>query len=132
LESYKGPLTRCKSKKVEIHQETQGSTSKAVSIEIMGDPEEQRNEVPNDERERNGRQRNLRRRARSRPLNLRGEQHQFPTLPQVIFPIFSGDGIMNPKNHMDRFLSICDIHLIEQNDVMVKVFLETLIGPAYD
>jgi hypothetical protein len=39
---------------------------------------------------------------------------------------------MDPKKHMDQFLSICDIHLIEHDDVMVEVFLQTLIGPAYD
>jgi hypothetical protein len=39
---------------------------------------------------------------------------------------------MDPKKHMDQFLSICDIHLIEHDDVMVKVFLQTLIGPTYD
>jgi hypothetical protein len=55
-----------------------------------------------------------------------------PTLPQGILPVFSGDGIMDPKKHMDQFLSICDIHLIEHDDVMVRVFLQTLIGPAYD
>jgi hypothetical protein len=49
-----------------------------------------------------------------------------------IFPIFTGDGIMDPKKHMDQFLSICDIHLIEHDDVMVRVFLQTLIGPTYD
>jgi hypothetical protein len=66
LEYYKVPLTRSNSKKHEIHQETQ----EFVNITIMDDREEQRNEIPNDERERNVRQRNLRRRSRSYPLNL--------------------------------------------------------------
>jgi hypothetical protein len=66
LEYYKVPLTRSKNKKHEIHQETQ----EFVNITIMDDREEQRNEIPNDERERNVRQRNLRRRSRSYPLNL--------------------------------------------------------------
>jgi len=35
---------------------------------------------------------------------------------------------MDPKGHMDKFLSICDIYLIEHDDVMVIVFLQTLIG----
>jgi hypothetical protein len=39
---------------------------------------------------------------------------------------------MDPKRHMDQFLSVCDIHLIEHDDVMVRVFLQTLIGPAYE
>jgi len=45
--------------------------------------------------------------------------------------VFLGDGIIDPKIHMNRFLSVCDIHLIEHDDVMVKVFLQTLIGIAY-
>jgi hypothetical protein len=72
----------------------------------MGDREEQRNEIPNEERERNDRQRNPRRRARPNPLNLHGEQHTLPTLPQGVLPVFSGDGIMDPKIHMDQFLSV--------------------------
>jgi hypothetical protein len=75
---------RSKRKNLEIHQETQDSTYEVVNIETMGDQEEKRNEVPN-----NDRQINPRRRDRSSPLNLRGEQHQLPTLPQGIFPMFS-------------------------------------------
>jgi hypothetical protein len=55
-----------------------------------------------------------------------------PTLPQGVFPIFSGDGIMVPENHLDRFLVICDIYLIENDDVMVRLFLQKLVGPAYE
>jgi hypothetical protein len=83
-------------------------------------------------KERNERQRNLRRRARSIPLNLHGEKHPLPTLSQGILPVFSGDVLMDPKRHMDLFLSICDIHLIEQYDAMVRVFLKTLIGLVYE
>ena len=39
---------------------------------------------------------------------------------------------MSPKKHLDRFFTICDIHLILYDDVMVRVFLQTLVGPAYD
>jgi hypothetical protein len=39
---------------------------------------------------------------------------------------------MDPRRHMDQFLSVCDIHLIEHDDVMVRVFLQTLIGPTYE
>jgi hypothetical protein len=39
---------------------------------------------------------------------------------------------MDPKRHMDQFLTICEIHLIEHDDVMVRVFLQTLIGPTYE
>jgi hypothetical protein len=37
---------------------------------------------------------------RPNPLNLRGEQHTFPTLPQGVLLVFSGDGIMDPNKHM--------------------------------
>jgi hypothetical protein len=33
---------------------------------------------------------------------------------------------------MDRFLSMCEIHLIENDDVMVRMFLQTLLGPYYE
>jgi hypothetical protein len=33
---------------------------------------------------------------------------------------------------MDQFLSLCDIHMIEHEDVMVRVFLQTLIVPTYE
>jgi hypothetical protein len=39
---------------------------------------------------------------------------------------------MGPRIHMYQFLSVCDIHLIEHDDVMVKVFIQTLICPAYE
>jgi hypothetical protein len=39
---------------------------------------------------------------------------------------------MDPKRHMNQFLSMCEIHLIEHDDVMVRMFLQTLIGLAYE
>ena len=75
------------------------------SSKSMEDRQEQRNEgqiIP-------------RRRVRSSPLNLHGERHQMPTLPQDVIPIFFGDGIMDPENHLDRLLTICDIYLIEHD-----------------
>jgi hypothetical protein len=61
---------------------------------------------------------------------LQGEQHQLPTLPQGV-PIFYGDRIMDPKKNLDHFLTIFDIHLIKHDDVMVRLFLQTLIVPTY-
>jgi hypothetical protein len=55
LESYKGPLTRSKKKILEIHQETQDSTSEVLSVAKMVDQEEERNEIPNNERRENDR-----------------------------------------------------------------------------
>jgi hypothetical protein len=39
---------------------------------------------------------------------------------------------MNHDKHLDHFLTICDIHGVVHDDVMVRVFMQTLIGPAYD
>jgi hypothetical protein len=39
---------------------------------------------------------------------------------------------MDPKIHIDQLLSVCDIHFIEHNDVMVRVFMQTLIVPTYE
>jgi hypothetical protein len=63
---------------------------------------------------------------------LQGGQHTLPTLPQGVFPVFSGDRIIDPKRHMDKFLIVFDIHLIEHDDVTVRVFLHDLIGPSYE
>jgi hypothetical protein len=51
LESYKGPLTRSKSKKLATQEVSQSSRSEESETLIMGDREEQRNEIPNEERE---------------------------------------------------------------------------------
>jgi hypothetical protein len=63
MESYKGPLTRSKSNKLEIHEVSQSSRFEASDIIIMGDREEQRKKIPTKERERNERQRNPKRRV---------------------------------------------------------------------
>jgi hypothetical protein len=94
----------------------------------MGDKKKEMKVLENQEE----RQRVPRRRARSSPLNLQGEQHQLSTLPQGVLPIFSGDGSTDLKRHLDQFLVVCDIHLIEHDDVMVRVFLQTLTGQAYE
>jgi hypothetical protein len=71
-----------------------------------------------------------RRRVRNSPLNIQGEQHQFPTLPQGVLPTFSGDGVMDPKKHMDKFLSMCEIHLVEHDDVMVIIIYSNIDRPS--
>jgi len=81
---------------------------------------EEINYIPKNQEER---QRVPRIRIRSSPLNFPGEQHTLPTLPQGFLPIFSGDGVMDPKRHMDQFLVVCDIDIIDHDDVMVRVFL---------
>jgi hypothetical protein len=87
LESYKGPLKISKSKKLVTRKVSQSSRSKTSEISIMGDQEEQRNEIPNEERERNDIQRKPR--IRYNPLNLHGEKHTVPTFPSFFFSHFS-------------------------------------------
>jgi hypothetical protein len=45
---------------------------------------------------------------------------------------FSGDGTIDAKRHIDLFLDVCDFHLVEHDDVMVRLFLQTLSGQAYE
>lgn len=77
LESYKGHLTRSKKKILETLQETQpqSSTSQALVVVSIEDWEEQRNEIPNNDRRENDKQRNQSTRPRSSPLDLQGKQH---------------------------------------------------------
>jgi hypothetical protein len=47
--------------------------------------------------------------------------------------VLLGDRIMDPKRHIDQFLSMCiELHLIEYEDVMVRLFLQTSIGPTHE
>ena len=39
---------------------------------------------------------------------------------------------MNPEKQLYQFLAICEIHSISEDDVMVMVFLQTLVGISYD
>jgi hypothetical protein len=65
-------------------------------------------------------------------LNLYGEQHQLLTFPQGLLPTFSGDGSIDPKKHVEIFLSLCEIHLVEHDDVMVRLFLQTLTDQDHE
>ena len=56
----------------------------------------------------------------------------FPSLPARVLSLFNGDQVVNPEKHLDKFLAICDIHSIIEEDVMVIFFLQTLVGLAYD
>jgi hypothetical protein len=132
LETYKGSITRSKSKQIEICEVEQSSKTEKKETQAMGDREERNGVLEINREERNDRNRIPQRRARNMPLNLRGEQHQLPTLPQGVLPICSGDRVMDPKRHMDQFLAMCEIRLIYHDDVMVRVFLQMLIGPTYE
>lgn len=39
---------------------------------------------------------------------------------------------MCPEKHLNQFISICEIHSIIEDDVMVRVFLQTLVDPTYN
>ena len=73
------------------------------------------------------RYRNIRR-IRDFPLDIRGEQHELPVLPKGTLKKFSKDGTIDAKIHIDLFLDVCDFHLVEHDDVMVRLFLQTLSG----
>lgn len=38
--------------------------------------------------------------------------------------LFNGDGVMSPEKHLDQLFTICDIHLVTYDYVMVRVFLK--------
>jgi len=66
------------------------------------------------------------RRMRDSPLDLLGEKHEFHVLPKVTLKTFSRDGTIDAKRHVDLFLDVCDFHLVEYEDVMVRLFLQIL------
>jgi hypothetical protein len=67
----------------------------------------------------------------SHSIYMENNIHYQPYLKEFYLS-FQVMGLWIQKGHMDQFLSICDIHLIEHDDVMVRVFLQTLIGPTYE
>jgi hypothetical protein len=79
-----------------------------------------------------GRYRIPRRRVRDYPLNLQGEKHELPILPRGTLKTFSRDGAIDQKIHVYLFLDVHDFHLIEDDDVIVRLFLQTLVDQAYE
>jgi hypothetical protein len=73
-----------------------------------------------------------RRRVRDFPLNLLGEKHDLSVLPKGTLKEFFGDGEIDAKRHLHLFLDVCDFHRVEYEDVMVRLFLQTLLGGAYE
>jgi hypothetical protein len=45
---------------------------------------------------------------------------------------FFGYGTIDAKIHLNLFLDVCDFHRVEYDDVMVRLFLQTLLGRAYE
>jgi hypothetical protein len=128
MESYKGLITKSKRKQPQVPKVGEIYTNKKGRHPVMGDRQE-RNGNPEIHEERH---KSPRRRVRNSPLNIQGEQHQLPTLPQGALPTFSRDGVMDPKRHLDLFLNTCDIRLIEHDYVMVILFLQKLTGLEYE
>jgi hypothetical protein len=107
----------------------------------MAERNEQPREETHDERQGGGRdaarnQENLRfenqRRIRDSPLNILGEQHDLHVLPKGTLKEFFGDGAIHAKRHLHLFLDVCHFHHVEYDDVMVRLFLQTLLGRVYE
>jgi hypothetical protein len=45
---------------------------------------------------------------------------------------FLGDGTIDAKRQLNLFLDVCDFHRVEYDDVMVRLFLQTLSGQDYE
>jgi hypothetical protein len=65
-------------------------------------------------------------------LNLLGEKHDLPVLPKGTLKEFSRDREIDAKRHLHLFLDVCDFHHVEYDDVMVRLFLQTLSRRAYE
>jgi hypothetical protein len=101
----------------------------------MVERNEQPQEEPHVERQGGGgevgrNQENLRfenrRRIRDPPLNILGEQHDLHVLPKGTLKEFSGDGKIIAKRHLHLFLDVYDFHCVEYDNLMVRLFLQTL------
>jgi hypothetical protein len=138
LNEYKGPIARSKRKKLFILK------SEKPILGISSDMEK-RNEQPRDKNheERQGVGRDAarnqgnprfenRRRVRDSPLNIIGDQHDLPVLPKGTLTEFFGDGEIDEKRHLHLFLNVFDFHRVEYDDVIVRLFLQTLSGRAYE
>jgi hypothetical protein len=62
------------------------------------------------------------------PLDILREKHDLPVLPKCTLKSFSVDKTIDAKRNLDLFLDVCDLHCVEHDDVMVRLFLQTLLG----
>jgi hypothetical protein len=65
-------------------------------------------------------------------LNLLGEKHDLPICAKGTLKEFSVDGTIDAKRHLHLFLDVCDFHCVEYDDVMVRLFLQTLSRRVYE
>jgi hypothetical protein len=134
---HKGPITRSKSKQIYVLRSEKYSPEVSSNMVV-------RDEHPRDEHheERQGGGRDVvrnqgipgfgNRRVRYSPLNIIGEQHGLPVLHKGTLKDFCRDGTIDAKRHMYLFFDICDFHGVEYDDVMVRLFLQTLSKRAYE
>jgi hypothetical protein len=47
-------------------------------------------------------------------------------------PLFSGDGAIDPKRHLDLLLGMGEFHLIEHDYIIMRLFIHILNGCAYE
>jgi hypothetical protein len=59
-----------------------------------------------------------------------GQKQWVQTLPQEYLPIFNSDSSKSYQSHMDKLLAMCDMHSINHDDFLVRVFLQNLVGLA--
>jgi hypothetical protein len=139
LDKYKGPITRIKYKQLFIVKSERFRPK--ISPDMVERNEQPQNEHHEERQGQGGRDstRNQgnpgfenRRRVRDSPLNLIGEQHDLSVLPKGTMRKFSRDGVIDAKRHLHLFLDVCDFHRVDHDDVMVRIFLQTLLGRAYE
>ncbi|KAH9322133.1 hypothetical protein KI387_016772, partial [Taxus chinensis] len=64
------------------------------------------------------------------PLALPHPVHALPHGNRKNFPKFDGSGNQSPDSHISAFIMSCSILDVTHEDVSVRLFLETLQGPA--
>jgi hypothetical protein len=138
LVKYKGPITQSKSKQLFVpRSENFDSETSSKMVKRDEQPQIEHHE------ERQGGERDAarnqgiprfgnRRRVRESHVNLMGEQHELSVLPKGTLKKFFGDGTIDEKRHLHLFLDICDFHRVENDDIMVSLFLQTLSERDYE
>jgi hypothetical protein len=71
-------------------------------------------------------------RIRYSPLNILGKKHDIPILPEGTLKEFFGDRTIDAKRHLHLFLDVFYFHHVEYDNVMVRLFLQTLSRRAYE
>jgi hypothetical protein len=132
MEKYKGPITRSKSKQLFVlrSEKSDPKTSSKMAVRDKQPRNEHNGERQGGERDATRNQGipvfGNRRRVTYFPLNIIGEKHELPILHKGTLKEFSGCVTIDAKRHMHLFLDVCDFHRVQYDDVMVRLFLQTL------